>query len=204
MPLITVFTPAYNRAYIIGKLYESLCRQTFRDFEWLVVDDGSTDDTGTLVAKFIAEKKFPIRYFRQGNGGKHRAINRGVREAAGTLFFIVDSDDFLPNDALFRVSVRFDEIRGNNEFAGVCGLKCFLNGKRVGGDCDWKILDCSCLEFRHRHKVRGDMAEVFRTSVMREFPFPEIVNERFCTEALVWNRGSKIQAALFLRENLHL
>ena len=84
--LITVFTPAYNRGYIIDRLYESLCRQTFKDFEWLVVDDGSTDNTGTLLAQFIAEGKITIRYLRQENGGKHRAINRGVREACGELF----------------------------------------------------------------------------------------------------------------------
>lgn len=79
--LVTVFTPTYNRAHLIGTLYESLCRQSFRDFEWLVVDDGSTDYTETVISQFKAEGRISIRYIWQENGGKHRAINRGVQEA---------------------------------------------------------------------------------------------------------------------------
>lgn len=81
--LVTVFTPTYNRAHLIGTLYESLCRQSFRDFEWLVVDDGSTDHTEAVISQFKAEERIFIRYIWQENGGKHRAINRGVQEAAG-------------------------------------------------------------------------------------------------------------------------
>ena len=135
MPLITVFTPAYNRGYIIGKLYESLRRQSFRDFEWLVVDDGSTDDTGTLLAGFIAENKIPIRYFRQENGGKHRAINRGVREARGELFFIVDSDDHLADDALERVAFHYGNVRNDANFAGVSGVCAAESGEKENFVC---------------------------------------------------------------------
>ena len=100
--MVTIFTPTYNRAYIIGKLYGSLLEQTDRNFEWLIVDDGSTDNTRELIGSFIREDRISIRYFRQENGGKHRAINRGVREAAGELFFIVDSDDQLTPEAVAR------------------------------------------------------------------------------------------------------
>ena len=88
--MVTVFTPTYNRAYIISKLYESLCLQTCQSFEWLVVDDGSIDDTENLIASFIEENKINIRYIKQQNGGKHRAINQGIQLAKGDLFFIVD------------------------------------------------------------------------------------------------------------------
>lgn len=185
---ISVFTPAYNRAYIIGKLYESLCRQTYRNFEWLVVDDGSTDDTESRLAEFIAERKINIRYIKQSNGGKHRAINRGVKEAKGELFFIVDSDDHLSENALERVSYHWNAVKKDSAFCGVSGLRCTPKGEKIGGEESWTMLDCSCLEFRYKYNAKGDMAEVFKTSVLREFPFPEIPGERFCTESLVWNR----------------
>lgn len=205
MTLLTVFTPAYNRGYIIHQLYESLCRQTFRDFEWLVVDDGSTDDTGTLIAKFIAEKKIPIRYIRQENGGKHRAINRGVREAAGTLFFIVDSDDYLADNALKRIAFHYTEIADDPTFCGVSGVRARAGtGEKVGGEENWKVLGCTCLEFRYKYKIRGDMSEVFKTEVLREFPFPEIPGERFCTESLVWNRIAKKYKMRFFYEKIYL
>ena len=102
---ITVFTPTYNRAYIISNLYNSLCRQTFKDFEWLIVDDGSTDNTEELVNKWIndANSGFSIRYFKKENGGKPSAINYGVDCAEGELFFTVDSDDYLTDDALEKI-----------------------------------------------------------------------------------------------------
>ena len=98
--MITIFTPVYNRAYIISALYQSLCKQTSMAFEWLVIDDGSTDNIKTVIQQFIDEAKIDIRFFSQPNGGKHRAINRGVSLARGSLFFIVDSDDYLEPEAL--------------------------------------------------------------------------------------------------------
>jgi glycosyltransferase involved in cell wall biosynthesis len=103
--MITIFTPTYNRAYSLRRLYDSLCKQTSNDFEWLVVDDGSTDDTENLINSFIADGKVDIRYFKQANGGKHRAINFGVREARGELFFIVDSDDQVTPDAVEWIEI---------------------------------------------------------------------------------------------------
>lgn len=186
--LFTVFTPTYNRGYIIGKLYESLCRQSFRDFEWIVVDDGSTDDTGTLIAKFVAEDKIPIRFIRQENGGKHRAINRGVREAQGELFFIVDSDDHLADNALERTAWHYSKICGNSEFCGVSGLRMFPNGEKIGGEENWSIIDATAREIRTKYGVKGDLAEVWKTEILARFPFPEIEGETFCGEMLVWRR----------------
>ncbi|MGN1053427.1 MAG: glycosyltransferase family A protein, partial [Candidatus Scatosoma sp.] len=97
--MITVFTPTYNRGYIIHKLYASLLNQTDKNFEWLVIDDGSTDDTERYFTRLLKQKNpFTVRYIKQENGGKHRAINRGVAAATGEIFFIVDSDDFLSAD----------------------------------------------------------------------------------------------------------
>ena len=105
---ITVFTPAYNRGYIIEKLYRSLQNQTFRNFEWLIIDDGSSDNTSEKIQSFIQDNNdFPIIFEKVENGGKHRAINLGVQKARGELFFIVDSDDYLTNTSLEIVDQEF-------------------------------------------------------------------------------------------------
>jgi glycosyltransferase involved in cell wall biosynthesis len=186
--LVTVFTPTYNRAHLLPRLFESLQRQTFRDFEWLVVDDGSTDETENLPFFKEEHEDFPIRYIRQENGGKHRAINRGVKEAEGELLFIADSDDWLPDDAFSVVADYYDEIKGNQNFAGVCGLDGTEDGRIIGSGLTEPVVDGSSLYIRNHLGVTGDMKEVFRTEVLRAFPFPEIQGERFCPEVLLWNR----------------
>lgn len=120
---ITVFTPTYNRGYIIEKLYRSLQRQTFQDFEWVVMDDGSTDNTEEIFESWMQEdNRFPIRYYKQENGGKCRAINRGLDLAKGELFFIMDSDDYLTDNALERIVYWESTIAGQQNYAGVVGL----------------------------------------------------------------------------------
>lgn len=102
-PYVTVFTPVYNRARYLGLLYESLIEQHFHNFEWIIVDDGSTDGTREIVARFVDEGRVRIRYHYQENAGKHVAVNRGVQLAKGELFFIVDSDDTLTAHALSTI-----------------------------------------------------------------------------------------------------
>ncbi len=189
--MITVFTPTYNRADLLPKLYESLCAQTFKDFEWLIVDDGSTDKTESFVKEFISCGLINIRYFKQTNGGKHRAINRGIQETKGDLFFIVDSDDTLPSDSLMFINSFWQDVKSNNRYAGVVGFMAHHNGEVIGHGYDFDKLDCNSLDLRYKYNVKGDMAEVFRVSVLKEFSFPEFEGERFCPEALVWNRISQ-------------
>ena len=184
--LITVFTPTYNRAHLLGRLYESLCAQRFTDFEWLIVDDGSTDGTASLVQGFIAERRTDIKYLSPRNGGKHRAINHGVGQAKGELFFIVDSDDYLPADSLQSIATEYAKC--DSSMGGVAGLDATDGGKVIGSGLAQEFIECNSMEIRFKHHVTGDLAEVFKTSVMREFPFPEIDGEKFCPEALVWNR----------------
>lgn len=185
----TVFTPTYNRAYIISVLYKSLCRQSFTDFEWVVVDDGSTDNTEELITSFIAEKRLDISYVKVPNGGKHRAINRGVELAKGELFFIVDSDDYLTDNALQRIDEVEKTIPAEEKphFCGVCGLKGYSAERIVGSTFKGETLDCTILD-RKKHGISGDKAEVFYTAVMKKYPFPVFEGENFLTEAVVWHR----------------
>lgn len=186
--MITVFTPTYNRAYALPHLYKSLREQTFRDFEWIVVDDGSTDNTSDVVKKWIDEAWFPIRYVKTANGGKHRAINKGVTLAEGELFFIVDSDDWLPKDSLSWINHYVEGVKNDEHFAGVVGSRSYPSGDRIGGPVSYDILDTDYVSFRERYHIKGDMAEVWRTEVLRQYPFPEFKGEKFLTEAVVWEQ----------------
>lgn len=185
---LTIFTPTYNRSYSIPVLYNSLKRQTCMDFEWIIVDDGSTDDTENVVQPWLQEKLFYINYIKQKNGGKHRAINRALKEARGELFLIVDSDDYLLDDAVDKIITAYNSIKGDDSFCGVCPLRVNKRLKKIGSDFPYKTLDCNCLEYRYKYWITGDASEVVRTEVFRKFLFPEIPGERFCPEALVWNR----------------
>lgn len=185
--IITVFTPTYNRAHLLPRLYESLVKQTCRNFEWIIVDDGSSDNTAAVVNEWCAD--FPIRFFRKENGGKHTAINLGVEKADGELFFIADSDDLLPPRSLELVSEQWQQVKHDGSFGGVCGLDQLKEGDVIGGIPSYDVLDCTFLEYLWKYKMQSaDMKEVYRTSVLREFPFPEIIGEKFCPEDLVWSR----------------
>ena len=111
---ITVFTPAFNRAKLLPRLYKSLKNQSSINFEWVIVDDGSQDETQQVVQKFIDEGVLPINYVYQDNKGKHFAINRGVKEANGELFWIVDSDDYLPPNAIAQKKKKYNSVSDNS------------------------------------------------------------------------------------------
>lgn len=186
--MITVFTPVYNRANMIGSLYESLKLQTYKKFEWLIVNDGSTDNIENVVEKFKQEQILNIRYFSQANGGKHRAINRGVSEAQGELFFIVDSDDTIKPNALELLYKYYQQIKDNDHFAGVAGYRCNLQGDAIYNFKVAETLDCTSIQYAYHFNQCGGLAEAFKTSILKEYPFPDIPGEKFCAESLVWNR----------------
>ena len=191
---VTVFTPTYNRAYIIEKLYRSLQRQTYQDFEWLVVDDGSEDETQELFARWQQEENpFTIRYFKQENGGKCRAINKGLELAEGELFFTMDSDDYLTEDALEKI-VRWEaELPRDQKFcgyAGNCGTSPDSPSNRLfaGGYLDGTALDRYTVVEGDRVLADGERAFVFYTDIHRKYLYPEFPGERFLTEAVTWDQ----------------
>lgn len=204
MYMITVFTPTYNRGYIIKHLYDSLVLQNYKDFEWLVMDDGSTDDTEELFKSFIAEWKIKIHYSKVKNGGKHRAINKGLELARGNFFFIVDSDDYLPSNALERVSFFTKQIESEDAFAGVSGLRIYPDGRKVGGEAKYTILDTDSINIREKYKVKGDMAEVFKTEILKQYPFPEFEGEMFISEGIVWSRIAQKYKLRYFYEGIYI
>lgn len=186
---ITVFTPTYNRAYTIRDLYESLKKQTFKNFEWIVIDDGSTDNTADVFSEILSEENFfTITYKKVENGGKHRAVNKGVQLAKGRLFFIVDSDDCLPYTALetlikYESSIPESE---KNQFSGIAGLKGYASDDFVGKTFNGDYIDITYLETAS-HGIYGDKAEVYYTDIIKRYPFPEFEGEKFIMESVVWN-----------------
>ena len=189
--LITLFTPTYNRAHLLSDLYHSIARQDFENFEWLIVDDGSTDQTREVVQQFINENKISIRYIHKPNGGKHTAVNEGVRNAKGELFLIVDSDDMLADDALNIIARKYAMIKDNPKVCGIIGLSSYLDGELVGSKFikeNWLV---SFAEVYLKYKVKGDKAVAFKTETMRKFPFPEPQDIRFVFEDVVWHEMAK-------------
>ncbi len=205
-PTFTVFTPTYNRAYTLPGVYASLCAQTFRDFEWFIIDDGSTDGTEALVSSWQGECAFSIRYAWHENVGKHRTHNRGVSEARGMLFLTLDSDDSLVPEALERMKAQWDgiPIEVKAEFAGAAGLCVTDTGSEVGSNYPADPLDSNMFEIREKYRVTGEKCGFQRTDVFREFPFPEFAGERFITEATVWNRIARRYKTRYFNEVLRV
>lgn len=184
---ITVFTPTYNRAYILENLYRSLQRQTYRDFEWLVVDDGSSDGTEELFDRWSREENFfPIRYVKQENGGKCRAINRGLERARGELFFTVDSDDYLTDDALEKVARWESELPKDGSYCGFAGNLGTAPDVTPNKPLPGAFFDGTA--FDRYGIVEGERALVFFTEIHRRYLYPEFPGEKFMTEAVTWNR----------------
>lgn len=190
-PKFTVFTAAFNRGYIIHKLYQSLCNQTCYDFEWLVIDDGSTDNTAEM---FDAWKKectaFRIIYKKVANGGKPRAINMGTKLANGRYFFMVDSDDHLVPEALEKMSAWCDEIENYQSFIGVGAARGYPNGQYLKGIepsvNEEGYIDATNLE-RNKYNLDADMCEAYKIDIFRDFPMAEWPGEKFAPEQIALN-----------------
>ncbi|MCI6731556.1 MAG: glycosyltransferase family 2 protein [Lachnospiraceae bacterium] len=189
---LTILTPTYNRAYELQKLYDSLKKQSVRDFIWMIVDDGSTDSTEDTVSEIQKSVVFPVFYIKKQNGGKHTALNTGIRQIKTELVFIVDSDDWLAEDAVETV-LRYHERYKKKE--GICGysfLRKFPDGSVNGKlfEPDEKI--ASYIEVRiNGDDTYADKAEIFFTACLQEFPFPEYTGERFLGEDLIWIRMAR-------------
>lgn len=203
--LFTVFTPTYNRAATLPRVCESLKAQTFRDFEWLIVDDGSTDNTREIVEAWQAEADFPIRYIYQENQGKPAAYNRAVPQARGELFLFIDSDDACLPQALERLKYHWDRIPADQrgQFSAVTALCKDQHGRLCGEKFPRDILDSDSLEMYMKYRTPGEKWGFQRTDVLREFPFP-VLAERFVPESVVWLALSRKYKTRFVNEVLRI
>ena len=184
-----MFVPTYNRAHLLGRVFESLKAQTFSDFEWVIVDDGSRDNTGELVRTWQESSPgFAIQYHRKPNGGKHTTINPGVELARGEFMVILDSDDWLAPNALERMLSLWKDIPNRSMYSGIVGLCAHPDGQVIGDRFPSDSFDSNAVDLTHTHHIQGDKISLSRTDVMREFPFPFQDLRGLVTESLVWHR----------------
>ena len=194
MNRVTIVTPTYNRGYIIHRLIASVLQQTDDNFKWIVIDDGSSDNTEAIFRDF--QKGYPafsFMYVKTENGGKQRAINLAVTMVDTEYVFIVDSDDYLVPDTIGRINQWINDKEINEKYAGVSGVKGFdpqtpVSGKEIHFASGY--VDATNLE-RGKYGLSADMAEVYKTDILRKYPFEVFPGEKFVPEATVWDRIAK-------------
>lgn len=166
MKTLTVFTPTFNRAHTLTRLYESLCAQTCTDFEWLVVDDGSTDSTHALIQQFQQAALIPIHYIYKENGGLHTGYNVAYATIQTPLSVCIDSDDAMPPRAVAQIVTTW-RARGGDRYAGIIGLDYYMGTSQpIGGPFPAALSECYFLELSTRHLHSGDTKQVMRTDLM--------------------------------------
>lgn len=177
--MLTVFTPTYNRAYRLNLCYESLLRQTNKDFKWLIIDDGSSDNTKELVESWINENKLEINYIFQENQGVAKAHETALLNIYTELNICIDSDDYMPDEAVQDI-LNFWKVNGSPEYAGFIGLDKYRDGRLVGTGLPKNIKAARFADIYEVHGVKGDKKIVNRTDLTRKYlPYPKINNERF-------------------------
>lgn len=198
---VTVFTPAYNRGYTLGRLYKSLLRQTDKRFCWLIVDDGSTDETQEIVSEWMKEKKIEIEYYKQENQGKPAAHNKGVKLTKTELFTCVDSDDYLTDDAIAEILRAWDELPG--DCIGILG---YIQGEREGvlTKCSDDSIIKGTLRYLYDHGLSGDTILIFRSDVLKKFTFPRFAEEKFIPEAYLYDLLDQEGKLLLLRKAIYV
>lgn len=177
-PTLTVFTPAYNRGYIIHKCYESLKRQTNKDFMWLVIDDGSTDNTQEIINGYIKEGIIDIKYIYQENQGMHGAHNTAYENIDTELNVCIDSDDYMTDDAVEKI-IEFWNINKDKNIAGIIGLDSYENGNVIGSKFPNGLKQSTLFELYHKYGVTGDKKIVYRTDLTKQYPYPIFEGEKY-------------------------
>lgn len=178
--MITIITPTYNRGHTLTSLYESLLKQTSKEFEWLIIDDGSTDNTHSLVEQFITSSNLNIRYLKKLNGGKHTALNLAFKQASNEWLLIVDSDDLLKPTTIEYLNIKSNEL--SDEYISISFLRVYSDGSIIGE----KFPESNSLEYyldRIYQGVCGDKADLIRKKALQGFCFPEFKGENFMAES---------------------
>ncbi|MFY0758457.1 glycosyltransferase family 2 protein [Metabacillus dongyingensis] len=178
MKMLTIFTPTFNRAYCLHHCYESLKRQTSKDFVWLIIDDGSTDYTPSLVKSWIGENMIEIKYIQQPNQGMHGAHNTAYNNIDTELNVCIDSDDYMPDDAVEKI-INYWIINGSKKVSGIIGLDSDTNGQIIGSRLPDQLKKSSLFDLYNKHGVKGDKKLVYRTEVSKKYPYPIFKGEKY-------------------------
>ena len=201
-PLISIITPTYNRAHLLHRCYASLLGQAEKDFEWIIVDDGSKDDTEAVVKQFTSDD-FPVTYIKKENGGKHTALNAAHSYIRGQYLLILDSDDYLTEDAVSQVRQAWSRYENNPEV----GIVTLLKGKSVDMPCctvDHFETPVDIMRYRRTCFYGSDCCEVIRKELFLKYPFPVFGEERFLSECALWNQISFTHKCVYVNHVIYL
>ena len=201
--MLTIFTPAYNRAYILHVLYESLCSQTSQNFEWVLVDDGSTDNTETLAKQWVRDKKIQMRYIKQENAGKPIAHNRGVKEARGELFVCVDSDDFLVDTAVEEIEKLGRKIKETN-LVGILAFRGYPDSTPLTTISNDKVKQSTLRDAYNKYGLHGDTMLIYKTDIIKRFHFVVAEGEKFIPETYLYNQIDNVGKMYIYRKALYM
>lgn len=203
--IVTILTPTYNRAHQLPALYKSLCMQSNKCFVWCVVDDGSADNTVEVVNEMIKTASFPIVFINKKNGGKHTALNAGLKNIDTPLVFIVDSDDTVTPDAVEVISKYLVSYADDEDICGFSFLRAFPDGKINGNLFSQDELVTTYINARiNSNDMLSDKAEVYKTKCLHEFTFPEYENEKFLGEDIVWIRMARKYKMLHVNRAIYV
>ena len=203
-PAITVLSPSYNKGKTIRRTYESLLKQTSYDFEWLLINDGSTDDTDEIVVTFHTEL-FPIRYINKTNEGLSRTFNLGVELSLGSLVFRLDTDDYVKEDAIESILKYRHLIENEDKVCGLVFLSVLEDNNLVGiHPFKEEVQRSNFFDYRYKYHAVGDRAEVVKTSVFKEIPYPVFEGEKFCLESAMWNTMSLKYDAFYINKDIYV
>lgn len=198
---LTIFTPTYNREKLLERLYNSLLVQSNKDFEWLIIDDGSTDLTYKLVQEWEKERKINIKYIYKKNEGKYKAYNLAIKISTSELFFCVDSDDYLTSKSVESILVFWDKNKTNN-ISGIIGMKENLKGNLLGDKFDVNLELSSLFKLNNKYKCKGEYSLVYDLNILKKYEFPEIQSEKFITESVLYDQIDKDYEMILLNKTL--
>lgn len=193
---VSIFTPTYNRRSTISRTYKSLIDLKLASpnisFEWIIVDDGSTDNTEKLGELWCKENIIPIKYFKQRNQGKHIAMNFAIKNARGEFWLTIDSDDTIMPNALDIYMTTWNDIKNKDLFCGVSARCVDSSGNIVGNKLPYEPMDVTFTDLRFKYKIKGEMLEFYKVSILKQYPFPSYdPRMRFCPEAIIWHEIAK-------------
>ena len=203
--MLTILTPTYNRGKYLERVYNSLLGQTDQNFEWLLIDDGSVDNTDEIVRQLTEkhEPAFHFRFYSKPNGGKHTALNYGSRYVNGDIVLILDSDDYLTPDAVETIYQYWDQYKNDKKICGLSFLKAYDVNTPVAS-FKKEILRSNHISYRINKHVKGDCCEIIRTEVLREFPFPEFDGEKFLGENYLWVNSALKYDTVYIKKIIYI
>lgn len=200
MNKFTIFTPSYNRGHLLNNIYNFLIKENYKYLEWIIVDDGSTDDTKKIVEELINREEICIKYIYQNNLGKHVAYNKAIDNAESDLFICIDSDDIYEKNSLIEINEFWTNLNQKDKYCGLGYLSKYTNGKIIGSKFPKDEMDSDLVSIYFYEHVKGDKGLMFRTDVLKEYRFPIFKDEKFMPESVLYGYISERYKMKFINK----